>query len=136
MIEVAVLPMFHTGQDLALRRPLVVRLVRADHPRHIGQALRQLAKARLRGLLIPLPLHEDIQDVAVLIHRPPEIVPFTVDGEKHLIQTLRTPRSGPLVPQVMGIGLPALPAPIPHRSTGLGLLPNPSIMQCIVHLGS
>jgi hypothetical protein len=31
-------------------------------------------------------LPQDIQHVALLIHRPPQIVPLPLDGEKHLIE--------------------------------------------------
>jgi hypothetical protein len=88
VIQVAMLAMFHTRQGLALRRPIARQFIRNDDPRHVGQPLQQFTKELLRRLLIPLPLHENIQDVAVLIHRPPEIVSFAVDGEKDRINGL------------------------------------------------
>jgi hypothetical protein len=66
VIQVPMLSMFHTGQDLALRRTITRQFIRNDHPRHVGQALQQFAKELLRGLPIPPPLHENIQDVAVM----------------------------------------------------------------------
>jgi hypothetical protein len=60
-------------------------------------------------------LHENIQDVAVLIDRPPEIVTFAADGEEDLIQMPLIARLGASAPQLIGIDLPELPAPIAHR---------------------
>jgi hypothetical protein len=116
--EVAMLSMFHTGQDLALRRAIARQFIRNDHPRHVGQALQQFAKELLRGLSIPPPLYENIQDMAVLIHRPPEIVTCTVDGEEDLIEgpLVAGPRAPPAEP--IGIGLPKLPTPIAHGLVG------------------
>jgi hypothetical protein len=37
IVQVPVLPMFDTGQELAQGRPLTLELIRDDHPRHIGQ---------------------------------------------------------------------------------------------------
>jgi hypothetical protein len=30
-------------------------------------------------------LHQDIEDVVVLIHRPPQVIAPAVDGQKHFI---------------------------------------------------
>jgi hypothetical protein len=59
-------------------------------------------------------LHENIQDVAVLIERPPQRVTFAVDGEEDRIQMPRIARSGTPAPELIGMGLPELPAPIAH----------------------
>ena len=53
--------------------------------------------------------------MAVLINRPPQIVVLLVDREQHLIQVPRVARSRSTVTQLIDIGLPQLPAPIPHR---------------------
>lgn len=39
-----------------------------------------------RGLLISAGLNQDIQDLTLAVHRPPQIHPFSVDGDKHLVQ--------------------------------------------------
>jgi hypothetical protein len=74
IIEIAMLSMFHTRQDLALRCAIARQFIRHDHPRHVGQALQRFAKELLGCYLIPPPLHEKIQDVAVLIDRPSEVM--------------------------------------------------------------
>jgi hypothetical protein len=59
-------------------------------------------------------MNSNIQDVAVLIDRPPQIVTFAVDGEEDLIQMPLIARPGPSAPQLIGVGLPEFPAPIAH----------------------
>jgi hypothetical protein len=50
--------------------------------------------------------------VAVLIHRPPEIVPSAIDGEKHLVQMPLVAGSGTAAPEFTGIRLAELAAPL------------------------
>src|SRR5215510_2900543 len=76
------LAMFHPWQDLALGGCVALELIGDDHARDVGQPLEQLTEELLRGPLVPATLHHDIQHVAVLIYRPPEIVVFALDGEK------------------------------------------------------
>jgi hypothetical protein len=44
VVQIAVLLMFHTGQDLAHGRPIALQLIRDDHPRDIPHALQQFAE--------------------------------------------------------------------------------------------
>jgi hypothetical protein len=61
VVEVAVLAVLHTGQDLTLRGPIAGEFVRDHHPWDVGQAFAQLPEKLLRGLLVPSALHENIQ---------------------------------------------------------------------------
>ena len=51
--------------------------------------------------------------MAILIDGPPQIVPFAVDREKHLVQVPFVARSGTPATELIGIRLPELPAPLP-----------------------
>jgi len=51
----------------------------------------ELPKELLGGVLVSATLDENAEHAAVLIYGPPQIVPFAVDGEKHLVHM-------PLVP--------------------------------------
>jgi hypothetical protein len=83
--EAAILSMFRTRQDLA-RRAIARQFIRHEHPRHVGQALQQFANELLGCSFIPPPLRERIQNVAVLIHRLPEVTAWPVDGQQDLIE--------------------------------------------------
>jgi hypothetical protein len=80
VVEIAVLAMLHTREHFPLGRTIAFELIRDDDPRDVHQPLQQLAKELLRGVLVSPPLHQDIQHVAVLIGRPPQIMAFVVDG--------------------------------------------------------
>src|SRR5215468_1244764 len=86
VIEIATLPVFHAGQDLALRGAVALQLVRNDDAWHVQQALQQLAEKLLRRLLVASALHEDIEDVVALVDRAPEVMTLNINREKYLIQ--------------------------------------------------
>ena len=79
VIEIAVLTMFYPWEDLALGSSIALEFVSDDHPRYVGQSLKEFAQELLRRFLIPPPLDQDIQDVALLIDRPPELMPLALD---------------------------------------------------------
>ncbi len=86
VIEIAVLSVFHTRENLPLRRAVAFEFVCDDHPSNVLTALEELAEELLGGLLVPSPLHQDVEHYAVLIHRPPQIVPLLVDRDEYFIQ--------------------------------------------------
>jgi hypothetical protein len=65
----------------------------------------------LGRFLVATTLHQDIEDVSVLVDGTPEIVPFTGDREEHFGQVPLVPRPGPGATQLIGICLAKLPAP-------------------------
>jgi hypothetical protein len=79
VIEVATLPMFHPREDLALRRAVALELIRDDHPWHVLQPLEQLAEEFLRRVLVAAALHQDVEDVVVLVDGAPEVMALTID---------------------------------------------------------
>jgi hypothetical protein len=70
VIEIAMLTMFHTGQEFPLGGTIAFEFIRDDDPRHIRQTVEELAQALLGGLLVPSALHQEVEHVAVLIHCP------------------------------------------------------------------
>jgi putative transposase len=87
---------------------MTLQRVRDDDPRSILAPFEELAEELLRRLLVPPALHQDSEDLAILIDRPPEIMPFIPNGEKPLIQMPLVVRPRPAVAQLMGIGLTKL----------------------------
>jgi hypothetical protein len=81
VVEAFVLPVFNARQDFALGRPVALELVGYDDPRDIAQPLEQFAKEALGGFPVTTGLHQNVERVPVLIHRPPEIVVLAADGE-------------------------------------------------------
>ncbi len=113
--QIAMLAMFHTGQELTLGGTVALELVRDDHPGNILAALEQLSEELPCSVLVPPTLDQDIQNMTVLIRRPPQIVACATDREEFLIQVPRTPRLWPSVSKLLGNGWAKLPAPLADR---------------------
>src|SRR5262249_32486547 len=92
VIEIPTLTVFHPGQYLALDRAIALQFVCNDDARNVREALKQRAETLLGRVLVAPALHQNIQDVVVLIHSPPQVMPLTMDREKHLIQVPRVAR--------------------------------------------
>jgi hypothetical protein len=118
MVQIAVLPMFHTGHDLPLRRAITCQRIRQHDARDIRESLEQYAEERLRGRLIPAPLYEAIEDGAVLVHGPPQRIAWPTDGEQDFIHRPCVAGPGTRTAPLIGIGLAEFPAPISHRLRG------------------
>jgi hypothetical protein len=85
------------------------------NPRHVPAPFEEPAEELLRSFLIAAARHQDVQDLAVLIHRPPEVVALAMDGEKDLIEMpfvtgLRRP-----IAELIGILLAECATPFPNR---------------------
>ena len=75
--------------DLAVSGAVASQLVGDEPPGWPALPLQQLTKEAFSGSPIASRLDEDIDDVAILVHRTPEILPLTLDGYKHLVQVPR-----------------------------------------------
>lgn len=84
----------------------------------VRPSFEQLQEELFGRLFVEPTSYENVEDIAIPIHRSLEIMAFAGDGEGHLVQVLLAPRSGMPVAQLIGIGLPELAAPIPHRFIG------------------
>jgi hypothetical protein len=71
VIQVFMLAVFHVRQYLPLRRAVALELIRNEHPGDILAPFEECAEELLGGVLVPPPLHEDVELHAVLIHGPP-----------------------------------------------------------------
>ena len=118
VVEVAVLAMLHPREDFPLRCPVAFELVGDDHTGHVGEPLEEFPEELLGGLLVAPPLHEDIEDMAVLIHGSPEVMTFAINGQKHLIQVPFVTRPRAPVTELIGVLLAKLAAPLPDRFIG------------------
>jgi len=98
-MEIPVLTVLHPRKKLRLRCPGALHLIRDEHPWHVVSALEQLAEKCLRRRFVPAALDEHIEDVAILIDGPPEIVAFAVHGENDRIQGPLVAGPGPPMPE-------------------------------------
>ncbi len=118
VVEVAVLAVLDARQHLPFCCTIAFQPIGDDDPWDVVAAFEELAEEFLRRLLVTSALHQDIEHVAVLIHRPPEVMPLTLDRQEDLIQMLLIPGLRPAVAQLIGIVLAELPAPLADRFIG------------------
>jgi hypothetical protein len=112
IIEITVLPVLDAGQQLPLGGTLALQVVGDHDVRDVLTPCEELAEERLcRGLISP-PLHHDVQDVPLLIHGPPKILPPLIDGEEHRIKVPFVAWLRPSVSELIGVLLAKCPAPL------------------------
>ena len=106
------------GHDRAMRRLIASELVGDHHPRHVHCFLSSLRKNRLAALASRRGLDQDVQDIAVLVDGPPQVLPLAVDREEDLVEVPRVAGPGPAAAQPGRVDLPELHAPVPDRLVG------------------
>jgi hypothetical protein len=84
-------------------------------PWHIGQPLEQFAEKLLGSFLVPPMLLANIEQVAVLIYSPTEIMTFAMNGEEDLIDVSFVARFGGPAAELISICMPIL---LPLRAHG------------------
>ena len=70
--------------------------------------LKQLAEKLLRGLFVASTLHQNVEDVVVLIHRTPQVMALAIDRQENFIEMPFIPRARPTSLQLIRIILPKL----------------------------
>ena len=78
VIEVAMLAMFDSRENLSLGRSVALEFVGDEHARHVRQPLEEFTEELLCGLLFAPTLDENVQNV-VVIHRTPQVMALTVN---------------------------------------------------------
>src|SRR5262249_29174974 len=118
VVEIPMLTVLDSRQNLALCRSVALQLVGDAHPWHRGEAFEQLPKELLRGLLVPTTLDENVEDIAVLVNRPPEVMSFAMHRDAYLVQVPFIARARTAPTEGICIGLTKLPAPLAARFVG------------------
>ncbi len=118
IIEVPMPAMFHAGQDLPRGRAVARQFVGDDDRRDVPQTLQELPEESLRGNLVSPALHQDVEDIPVLIDGPPQIRALAIDRQKHLIQVPLVTWMRTSAPELIGIRLPKLHTPLADRFIG------------------
>ncbi len=112
------LPMSNARHDHSFRRTVATELICNNDARFAPRYRQQLAKKADSRKPIPLRLHENIEDNAVLINRSPEVMSDAVDLEEHLIQMPFITGSSTPPPETVSILFAELIAPAPNRLVG------------------
>jgi hypothetical protein len=131
VIEVPVRAVFHAGPHLPLRGRIAFQPGGDDDSRDVPTGFEQLPKELFGGCVVAATLSQNIENMASLIARPPEVVPFPMKREKDLIERPLVPSPGTMAPELMGIPLAELPAPLSDRLRGHG---NPACKEQFFHI--
>jgi hypothetical protein len=117
-MQIAVLPVLDARRHLPLRGTIAFQSIGDDDPWDVVAALEERAEELLGRLLVTPALHQDGEPMAVLIHRPPEIVAFAANGEKDLVQRPLVTRLRAPTAELIGLRLSEFSAPLPDRLVG------------------
>jgi hypothetical protein len=115
IVEIPMLAMFHSRENLSLSGSVAFQLVGDDDPWDVGQPFEQLAQELLRGAFIPPTLDQDIEHVPVLINRSPQVVALALDGQKYFIKMPLISRARAATPELIGVLLAKLATPLADR---------------------
>ena len=85
---------------------------------HIAAALEQFAEGARGGVLVTLGGHQDIENVALLIHCSPQVTGRATDFEEDLIEMPLVAGLRPAAPQVVGLDLAECAAPLTNSFAG------------------
>jgi hypothetical protein len=99
------LAMFHTRHHLTCGGGVALEQIRADHPGHVWQAFEQVFDECLGRPLVATTRHQDVEDVLVLIHGPPQVMASAMEGQNHLVEMPIVSGPGPTTSQLIGVGL-------------------------------
>jgi hypothetical protein len=96
VVQVPALPMDYSRQNDFPGGPIAAKFVGDDHAGRPAGGAQQLAKEAHSGKSIALRLDQDVNHGAVLVHRTPEIMLYTIDLQEHFIQEHLSPSLGRL----------------------------------------
>ncbi len=102
-------------QDLPLRSTVACQLVRDEHTRHVLTTFEEFVEKLLGCGFVPPALDQDIEDGAMLVDRPPQIGRLAIDLQKDFVNMPLISRLRTSTTEVIGILLPELVRPPPHR---------------------
>jgi hypothetical protein len=109
--------------DRTVGNRVAAQLVGDQTARHTPLPLQQFAEETLSGTPIAPRLDENVDDVPVLIDRPPEILLPTLDMHEEFVQVPRVAHVSSPSPQSSGILRPEGPAPLANGLVGHGDAP-------------
>jgi hypothetical protein len=112
------LPVLDRRHDLAMRHCVTAQRVGDQHPKRRAPPLEEFAAEPLGGLGVPPRFDQDVEDVAVGVDGPPQLLPTAVDRQEHLVEMPLVAGSGLAAAQPAGVFRPELGTPLPDRLVG------------------
>ena len=110
--------MLYARQDFTFGSSITLQFISDNHAWHILYSFEELTEKSFRCLFVASALDENVEHVAILIHRSPEIVSLPTDGEEDLIHMPRVATTRATTAQFIGRGLTKFQTPLPHSFRG------------------
>jgi hypothetical protein len=123
--------MHHRRKNLTVCSLVCAKLVSHELPRHLALMFQCLAKEAFGSLTVSMFSDQNIDDVPILIHCPPQIVALASDGDKYFINVSDIPEPSLFPAQRSSIGRSKLDAPVSDRLIGDG---DTSLRKQILHI--
>ena len=115
VIRPFVLAVSDPEHKLPARRPIAAEFVGYQLVRDVLQPFQQFTKEAFRGVFIAALLHQDIQDITILIHRPPKIMLLASNRDTDFIEVPRIAQPPLASPQLPGNRQIEFQTPLAHR---------------------
>ena len=107
-------------KDFSVSRRIASKLVGNELPGWLPLVFQNLAKEAFDGSPVSVACHQDIEDVVVLVHRPPQIMTLTADGDEHFVHVPDVAEPALSPPQSTSIRWSKLSAPGSNGFVGYG----------------
>ncbi len=107
-------------ENLSVRSRIASKLVGNELPGWPPLVFQDLAKEALSGSPVSVACDQNIQDVAVLVHRSPTIVTFAANRDEHFVHVPDVAQATLSPPQSTSIRWSKLPAPGSNGFVGYG----------------
>jgi len=105
IVQTLVLPVFNAWDQRFFSRPIASQFVGDNDSGGKTRQFQQFAEEFLRRSLVAMRLHEDIEDLTVCIHGPPQVILLTFNRDHDLVQMPLVGRLGTTTTNLMGVGL-------------------------------
>jgi hypothetical protein len=93
-------------------------LIRNDHPGPAWQPFEPRFEACLDRPLVATTLHQDVEDVIVLFHGPPQVMASAMEGQHDIAELRIVSQPGSTTSPLMGVGWAEYATPLTDRFVG------------------
>lgn len=105
--------MYHRREDLTVCGGIAAKFVRYELPRYLALMFQRPTKESFSGSTVSALGDQNIDNVPILINRPPQVVELAPDRDEQLIYVPDITQSSLFPAQRSSIGRPKLEAPVP-----------------------
>lgn len=118
VVQALMLSVFDAWEQFSFGRSIAFEFVGHDDARREAGRLEQFAEELLRRLLVAVALQQDIEDLTVGIHGPPEVILLPLNGDHNLVKMPLVSGLGATATNLIRVGMSKLFTPLVDRFVG------------------